>query len=61
MFLNIQIDMIILKADDKQFTSTTKKSLHITFKRQSGEEGIFTQIISRPKLRMGMDMPYFSK
>jgi len=25
MFLNIQIDLIILKTDDKQFTLTTKK------------------------------------
>jgi len=31
MFLNIQIDLIILKTDDEQFTLTTKKSLHITF------------------------------
>jgi len=34
MFLNIQIDLIILKTDDKQFTLTTKKSLHITFRTQ---------------------------
>ena len=32
MFLHIQIELIILKRDDKQFTLTTKKSLHITFK-----------------------------
>jgi len=32
MFLNIQIDLIILKTYDQQFTLTTKKSLHITFK-----------------------------
>jgi len=25
MFLNIQIDLIVLKTDDEQFTSTTKK------------------------------------
>jgi len=31
MFLNSQKDFIILKADDKQFTLTTKKSLHIIF------------------------------
>jgi len=31
MFLNIQIYLIVLKTNDKQFTSTTKKSLHITF------------------------------
>jgi len=31
MFLNIQIDLIILKTDDEQFTLITKKSLHITF------------------------------
>ena len=29
MFLNIQIDLIILKTYDQQFTLTTKKSLHI--------------------------------
>jgi len=33
MFLNIQIDLIILKTYDQQFTLTTKKSLHIMFKR----------------------------
>jgi len=32
MFLNIQIDLIILKTGNKQFTLTTKKSLHITLK-----------------------------
>jgi len=32
MFLNIQIYLIILMSDDEQFTLTTKKSLHITFK-----------------------------
>jgi len=32
MFLNIRIYLIILKTDDEQFTLTTKKSLHITFK-----------------------------
>jgi len=32
MFLNIQIGWIILKTCDQQFTLTTKKSLHITFK-----------------------------
>jgi len=32
MFLNIQIDLIILKTHDQQFTLTTKKSLHIIFK-----------------------------
>jgi len=31
MFLNIQMDMIIVKTYDQQFTSTTKKSLHIIF------------------------------
>jgi len=34
MFLNIQIDWIILKTYDQQFTLTTKKSLHIIFKQQ---------------------------
>jgi len=32
MFLNIQIHLIILKTYDQQFSLTTKKSLHITFK-----------------------------
>jgi len=32
MFLNIQKDLVILKTYDGQFTSTTKKSLHIIFK-----------------------------
>ena len=32
IFLNIQTDLIILKTFDQQFTLTTKKSLHITFK-----------------------------
>jgi len=32
MFLNIHIDLIILKTHDQQFTLTTKKSLHIIFK-----------------------------
>jgi len=32
MFRNIQIDLIILKTYDQQFTLTTKKSLHIIFK-----------------------------
>jgi len=31
-FRNSKIDFIILKTDDKQFTLTTKKSLHIIFK-----------------------------
>jgi len=31
MFLNIDIYFIILKTYDQQFTSTTKKSLHIVF------------------------------
>jgi len=32
MFLNIQIDWIILNTYDQQLTLTTKKSLHIIFK-----------------------------
>jgi len=32
MFLDIQVDLIILKTYDQQFTLTTKKSLHIIFK-----------------------------
>jgi len=31
MFFNIQIDLIILKTYDQQFTLTTQKSLHIIF------------------------------
>ena len=31
MFLSIQIDLITLKTYDKQFTLTTKQSLHIIF------------------------------
>jgi len=31
MILNIQIDLIILNANDEQFTLATKNSLHITF------------------------------
>ena len=34
MFLNIQIDLLILKTYYGQFTLTTKKSLHIIFNRQ---------------------------
>jgi len=34
MFFNIQIDWIILKTYDQQFTLTTKKSLHIIFKEK---------------------------
>ena len=34
MFLNIQIDLLLLKTYDGQFTLTTKKSLHIIFKVQ---------------------------
>jgi len=30
-FLNSEIDFIILKTDEKQFTLATKKSLHIIF------------------------------
>jgi len=32
MFLNIQINLIILKTYDQHCTVTTKKSLHIIFK-----------------------------
>ena len=32
IFLNIQIDLIILETDVEHFTLTTKKSLHIIFK-----------------------------
>jgi len=39
-FLNIQIDSIILKTYDEQFTLTTKKSLHITFKSVFADLGL---------------------
>ena len=32
MFINIQIDLLMLKTYNGQFTLTTKKSLHIIFK-----------------------------
>jgi len=32
MFLNIHIELIILKTHNQQITLTTKKSLHIIFK-----------------------------
>jgi len=35
MFLNIQMDWIMLKIYDQQSTLTTKKSLHIIFKTSS--------------------------
>ena len=36
-FLNIQIDLLILKTYYGQFTLTTKKLLHIIFKRAVGQ------------------------
>jgi len=36
VFLSVQIDLIILKTFDQQFTLTTKKSLHIIFKGSHG-------------------------
>jgi len=39
MFVNIQIDLIILKTFDQQFTLTTKKSLHIIFNGESKFHG----------------------
>jgi len=36
MFLNIQIDLLILNTYYGQFTLTTKKSLHIIFKTPAG-------------------------
>jgi len=33
MFLNIEIDLLILKTYYGQFTFTTKKSLHIIFNK----------------------------
>jgi len=46
MSLNIQIDLIILKTDDEQFTLKIKKSLHITFNfRASLVHGYITVIL----------------
>jgi len=45
MFLNIQIDLITLKTYHQQFTLTTKKSLHITFKA-SGQIGLKAKILA---------------
>jgi len=42
MFLNIQIDRIMLKAFDQQFTLTTKKSLHIIFNTSGSNQQIQT-------------------
>ena len=43
MFLNIQIDLLILKTYYGQFTLTTKKSLHIIF-----SEGDLIEILGLP-------------
>jgi len=48
MFLNIQIDLIILKTFDQLFTLTTKKSLHIIFKVSRSR--ISRAMVSRVKL-----------
>jgi len=42
MFINIQIDSIMLKAYDQQFTLTTKKSLHIIFNISGSNQQIQT-------------------
>ena len=39
MFLNIQINLLILKTYYGQFTLTTKKSLHIIFKDKASNRG----------------------
>jgi len=44
MFLNIQIDLLILKTDDGQFTLTTKKSLHIIFNGKYQQSKVYIQI-----------------
>jgi len=44
MFINIQIDLIILKTYDQQFSLTTKKSLHITFKANVSDVAIFCPV-----------------
>jgi len=46
VFLNIQIGWIILKTCDQQFTLTTKKSLHITFKTDPGLQQIHYKFYS---------------
>jgi len=53
MFLNIQIDWIILKTYDQQFTLTTKKSLHIIFKKMS--------ILSLPYEESGIRITHISR
>jgi len=44
MFLNIQIDLLILKTYDGQFTVTTKKSLHIIFKSLNDKQDVPTGV-----------------
>jgi len=39
MFLNIQIDLLVLKTYYGQFTLTTKKSLHIIYKVKQADSG----------------------
>jgi len=51
-FLSSKIDFIIFKTDDKQFTLTTKKSLHIIFNMSRFEN--FTSRTSTPALK-GME------
>jgi len=47
MFRDIQIDLIILKTDDKQFTlAAEKKSLRITFKFQQLVSWSFMSLFS---------------
>jgi len=57
MFLNTQIDLLILKTYYGQFTITTKKSLHIIFKislerlKLETSNLVYTLIIANPSLR----------
>jgi len=51
MFLNIQVDLIILKTYDQQFTLTTKKSLPITFKG-SNIPSIRSPAVAQERMRL---------
>jgi len=55
IFLNIQIDLIILKTYDQQFTLTTKNSLHIIFKIYVGDTTNFEATRFCPTLSLAVD------
>jgi len=44
IFLNIQIDLIILETDVEQFTLTTKKAVHIIFKHVNKYDSLKTTL-----------------